>query len=153
MPWIPAKSFAKWCLVVNDKSTDSDKKQTPPRRGQSGKGFRRLLPAIRNSIAGLFTTLRTEPAFRQESLAFLVLAPLALWLGESNLERVLLVATLVLVLIMELINTAVESAVDRWGDEYNDFSKVAKDAASAAVFLSLLLVLFVWVMLLLPQAA
>lgn len=111
-------------------------------------GFRRFGPAIRHSVVGLGATLKTEAAFRQEIVGFLILVPVALWLGESNTEQVLLIGPLFLVLIVELLNSAVESAVDRWGNDYNEFTKAAKDAGSAAVFISLLLVIFVWVMLL-----
>jgi diacylglycerol kinase (ATP) len=112
-------------------------------------GLKRFAPAIRHSISGLKSTVKTESAFRQEICGFMLLAPVAVWLGESSIERVLLIAPLFIVLIVELLNSALESAVDRWGNEYNDFTKAAKDAGSAAVFLSLLLVVFVWVMLLL----
>ena len=61
----------------------------------------------------------------------------------------LLVASLVLVLLVELINTAIEAVVDRIGGEYHDLSKIAKDSASAAVAISLLLVMFAWGMLIL----
>jgi diacylglycerol kinase (ATP) len=110
-------------------------------------GFARLVPAIRHSVAGMMATLKTETAFRQEIGAFVILFPLALWLGQSPVEKVLLAAPLFLVLICELLNTALESAVDRWGEDYNEFTKAAKDAGSAAVFVSLMLVLFTWVML------
>jgi diacylglycerol kinase (ATP) len=51
---------------------------------------------------------------------------------------------MVLVMIAELLNTAIESAVDRIGYEWHAESKRAKDTASAAVLLSLLLCAGVW---------
>ncbi len=131
-----------------------DKSESSYRGSLSAKptprtGFARLMPAIRYSLAGIKTTLKTEVAFRQEIGAFVVLFPLALWLGNSSVDKVLLVAPLFLVLICELFNTALESAVDRWGQEYNEFSRIAKDAGSAAVFISLILVLTTWVIVLL----
>jgi diacylglycerol kinase (ATP) len=119
-----------------------------PGKPPSRTGFRRFGPAIKHSVFGLKATLKTESAFRQEVVGFFLLVPLALWLGESNIERLLLIAPLFLVLIVELLNSAIESAVDRWGNEYNEFTKAAKDAGSAAVFISLLLVVFTWAMLL-----
>jgi diacylglycerol kinase (ATP) len=50
----------------------------------------------------------------------------------------------VAVLVVELLNTAVESAIDRTGHEWHAQSKRAKDTASAAVLLSLLLCGGVW---------
>ena len=43
-----------------------------------------------------------------------------------------------------MLNTAIESAIDRVGPEWHDLSKRAKDMGSAAVLLSLLLCLGMW---------
>ena len=47
-------------------------------------------------------------------------------------------------LIVELLNSGIEAAIDRVSFELHDLSKRAKDLASAAVFLSLLLCAAVW---------
>lgn len=101
-------------------------------------GLNRIWHATRYSMDGLRAGW-TETAFRQEALAALVLVPLAFWLGQNWMERVLLAGTVLLVLIVELLNTCVETAVDRVGPEWHTLSKRAKDMGSAAVFLSLLL--------------
>jgi diacylglycerol kinase (ATP) len=111
---------------------------------QGKRGLRRLLDALGYSAAGLAVAWRGEEAFRQEVVLALVLVPLAFWLGQSNLERLLLVASWLLVMIIEILNTAVEATVDRIGDERHRLSGQAKDLGSAAVFLSLLLVALVW---------
>jgi diacylglycerol kinase (ATP) len=48
------------------------------------------------------------------------------------------------VLIVELLNSAIEAVVDRVSFEWHDLSKRAKDIASAAVLLSLLLCAGMW---------
>jgi diacylglycerol kinase (ATP) len=63
-------------------------------------------------------------------------------------ERVLLVAPLLIVLIVELMNSAIESVVDRIGTDQHKLSGRAKDQGSAAVFVSLTLVVFCWVLVL-----
>ena len=85
-----------------------------------------------------------EPAFRQEAILALLILPGACWLGQSWTEVVLLIGVVVAVLVVELLNTAVEAAVDRVGPEWHVQSKRAKDTASAAVLLSLLLCGGVW---------
>jgi diacylglycerol kinase (ATP) len=112
-------------------------------------GVRRLVGATVWSMAGLRSAFAGEEAFRQELMICLVLAPLGLWLGETAIERALLVGCLLLVLIVELLNTGIESVVDRVGADHHSLSKRAKDVGSAAVFLSLLTVIFVWSILLL----
>ena len=118
---------------------------TPPR---DLLDLRRVWRAAGYSFNGLITALKYESAFRQEMALFVVLAPLGLWLGHDNVERSLLVGSLMLVLIVELLNSAIETAVNRIGNEPHELSGRAKDIASAAVFLSLLLVVLVWVLIL-----
>ena len=49
-----------------------------------------------------------------------------------------------LVLIVELLNSAIEAVVDRIGDEHHELAGRAKDMGSAAVFISLANVMFIW---------
>ena len=71
----------------------------------------RVLRAAGYSIAGLRAALRKEAAFRQEVILFVVLAPLAFWLGRNGIERALLLGSLLLVLIVELLNSVGEGTV------------------------------------------
>jgi diacylglycerol kinase (ATP) len=77
-----------------------------------------------------------------------VLIPLAFFLAESAVDRVLLITPIFLVLIVEILNSAVESVVDRIGDEYHVLSGAAKDMGSAAVWLSLMLIIMTWLIIL-----
>jgi diacylglycerol kinase (ATP) len=79
----------------------------------------------------------------------LVLAPAALLLGNSAVEKVLLLLAIALVLLTEMLNSAVEAVVDRVGPEYHELSKQAKDMGSAAVFISLATFVAIWGLLLL----
>ena len=72
------------------------------------------------------------------------MTPLALLLGETGVEKALLISSVLLVLIVELINSSIETTIDRIGLERNDLSKHAKDMASGAVFISLLNLLMIW---------
>ncbi len=117
------------------------------------RGLARILQAMVNSAAGLRMAWRTESAFRQEVALAAVLLPLAMWLGQSWIERAMLAGGVVLVLIVELLNTAVEYTVDRVSLERNDLSKTAKDLGSAAVLLTLLLCAAIWAAVLLPRWA
>ena len=109
----------------------------------------RLPRATLHSCHGLRDAIKDEAAFRIELIAVIILAPLALWLGENGVERALLIAPLLVALIAELLNSAIESAIDRIGDEPHELSRRAKDLASAAVFVSLTLVAVVWALVLL----
>jgi diacylglycerol kinase (ATP) len=94
-------------------------------------------------LQGFRAAWKHESAFRQETLLTLVFLPLAIWLGESAVQIALLVSTLLLVVIIELLNSGIEAVVDRIGDELHKLLGRAKDMGSAAVFLSLLLMVVV----------
>lgn len=110
----------------------------------------RIVRAARYSLAGLRAAIANEAAFRQELALFIVLAPLGLWLGRNGVERTLLLGSLLLVLIVELLNSAIETLVNRIGSEHHELSGVAKDVASAAVFVALIQVPIVWALILVP---
>jgi len=111
---------------------------------KGAKGFKRLWLATIYSMRGLKWVFAHESAFRQELCLAAFLAPLGLWLGRTGLERALLLGVLLLVLIVELLNSGIEAAVDRFGGEIHELSGRAKDAGSAAVFISLATVVVVW---------
>ena len=114
-------------------------------------GFRRIVNATVFSLAGLRAAWRGEAAFRQECALALVMIPLGAWLGTTAVERVLLIGSCLLVLIVELLNTAVECVVDRVGTDHHELSGRAKDLGSAAVLVSLALVLVTWALIAWPQ--
>jgi len=107
-------------------------------------GFRRILRATVYSAQGFGHAWKHEAAFRQESVLALLLTPVGIWLGRTVVEQACLIGVLLLVLIVELLNSAIETAVDRHGDEFHELSGRAKDLGSAAVFVSLVLVVLVW---------
>ena len=106
-------------------------------------GLNRVWHAFGYSMAGLRAGWH-ETAFRQEALAALVLLPLSAWIGRNWVETALLGGSVLIVMIVELLNTGIETAIDRIGPEWHDLSKRAKDMGSAAVLLSLLLLVAIW---------
>jgi diacylglycerol kinase (ATP) len=111
-------------------------------------GFKRILKATCHSWSGFKAAWKFEAAFRQECVMALVLIPIALMLDMLAIEKILLIMSVFVVLIVELLNSAIETMVDRLGHEFHELSGRAKDIASAAVSLSLLLMVSVWLGLL-----
>ena len=107
-------------------------------------GIERLIKAFFYSLSGLKATFKSEAAFRQEVLLTACLVPVAAWVSETPKELLLLIGSLVLVMVVELLNSAIESVVDRVGMEHHELSGRAKDAASAAVLVSILLAVACW---------
>jgi diacylglycerol kinase (ATP) len=115
------------------------------------RGWRRVVKAFGFSMRGFKACYEVEEAFRQEVLVILPLLPLGLWLGETPVERALLLGILLVVPIVELLNSAIEANVDRVGFERHELSARAKDIASAAVFLTIVLAVLIWALILLPK--
>ena len=115
---------------------------TNPHKGRTG--LDRILRATGYSISWLRSAYQGESAFRQEFWLAVVLVPCAFWLGTSWVELSLLIGSVMLVLIVELLNSGIEAAIDRISLDLHPLSKRAKDLASAAVFLSLLLCGGIW---------
>jgi diacylglycerol kinase (ATP) len=115
----------------------------------NAKGIKRLINACFFSLAGFKATWTHEEAFRQEVILFLVTTPFALWLGETTIEKLLLIGSIILVMLVELLNSAVEAIVDRVGFEHHELSGRAKDIGSAAVLLSLVWAAITWALILL----
>ena len=118
-----------------------------PYKGKTG--LKRLWNACHYSAAGLAAAYRHEDAFRQEALLAVFLIPLALILPTTGVGHALMIASVLLVIIVELLNSAIEAAVDRISLDDHLLAKRAKDIGSAAVLISLLNVLAVWILVLL----
>ena len=107
-----------------------------------------LVKAFGYSSKGFIYAVKHERAFQQELIVGAAGIPLAVFLGDSGIERTLLIGSLFIVLIVELLNSAIEAVVDRIGSEQNELSGRAKDLGSLAVFVSLVNVVVVWVLVL-----
>lgn len=100
--------------------------------------------AFKNSWNGLKNAWRFQWAFRVECILFLFAIPCAFYLGKNVVEYVLLISSVLFLLIIELINSAIETTVNRIGFEYHELSGLAKDLASAAIFVVGINVLITW---------
>jgi diacylglycerol kinase (ATP) len=107
------------------------------------RGLSRVIHAFGYSLQGLQAGMH-EPAFKQEAYIAFVLIPLSFYLGNNWVETALLSGSVVFVLIVELLNTGLESAIDRVGPQWHDLSKRCKDLGSAAVLLSIVLCMSIW---------
>ena len=111
----------------------------------------RIFKAARWSMQGLQAAWLHESSFRLEVCLFVVLAPLGWWLGDTAVERVLLVGSMLLVLGIELLNSAIEAVIERYGAEFHPIAGRAKDMGSAAVFVLMLNVLLTWGAIVVPR--
>jgi diacylglycerol kinase (ATP) len=106
--------------------------------------------AFRWSLQGLRATWQVESSFRLEVYLFVALMPLGIYLGQTSVQKFLLVSVLLLILMVEVLNSAIEAVVDRWGSEHHELAGRAKDMGSAAVFLADVNAIVCWVFILCP---
>jgi diacylglycerol kinase (ATP) len=114
------------------------------------QGIARLINAIGYSRDGLGAAWKNEAAFREEVMFAIVAIPLALFLGNSGVDRALLIGSILLILIVEILNSGLEAIVDKASPEKHELAKQAKDMGSAAVMLSLVNAAVVWACVLWP---
>ena len=112
-------------------------------------GIKKLCLSCIYSAKGFKACYKSEFAFRLEVWIAVILIPIGYLLGESPVERVLLIVPIFIVLIIEMLNSAIEAVVDRISMEHHELSGFSKDVASAAVFLSLIIFLVSWTIILL----
>ena len=111
----------------------------------------RILKATQWSLQGLRAAWLHESSFRLEVWLLVVAVPLALWLGDSGLERAVMIGSCLLVLAAELLNSAIEAVIERYGPEHHELAGRAKDMGSAAVFVLMMNVLVCWGLILVPR--
>ena len=120
------------------------KRQEPPR----AKGLRALIDKLYASFgfscSGLKAVFISDQSFRLEVFFGFILLPLSFWLNRDFCERSLLIGSYALVLIVELLNTALEDVVDWISPEKHPIAKKIKDTGSAAVFISILVLILTW---------
>ena len=119
--------------------------------GHCPRGPGRVLKAGQWSFQGLKAAWLHESSFRLEVCLAVVMAPLGLWLGDTAVERILLVGALLLVLAAELLNSAIEAVIERFGNEFHELAGRAKDMGSAAVFVLMMNVVLAWGLILGPR--
>lgn len=114
------------------------------------RNFRNFIASVRYSIEGFFAALKHEPSFREDLLFAILLVPLAIWLPINAVSTALMIGSLILILIVELLNSAIEWIIDYLRPEQHPLAKRIKDMASAAVFLSYINCIVIWIIMLWP---
>ncbi|XQW86642.1 diacylglycerol kinase [Thalassotalea piscium] len=113
------------------------------------KGLKRLYLASVNSFRAFKWLYQHESAFKQELLLLILVIPTTFLFDISLKEQAILVLTVIFIMFTEVINTAIEAVVDRVGLDIHPLSGLAKDLGSAAVLLSMIIAVIIWLVILL----
>jgi len=117
------------------------------------RSFRNFFSSVRYSLEGFFAAMKHEPSFREDIIFALLLTPFAIILPVDAVSTAVMIGSLFVILIVELLNSAIEWTIDYVRPEQHPLAKRIKDMASAAVFLSYLNCLAIWLILLWPSNA
>lgn len=115
------------------------------------KGLKKFINSFTYPIKGLLYAYRNEQNLAVDVGIALVVIILGLLFGVSKMEWLVLILTIGLVISCELINTAIEAVVDLVTQEYHPLAKVAKDTASAAVFIFAIVAVIVGIIIFVPK--
>lgn len=108
------------------------------------KSWLKIFAAAGYSWQGLVFAFKSERAFQQEVILGVPMMIFAALSVHTPLEKIMLIGSVLLVWMAELLNTAIEAVVARISLDIHPLSKVAKDTASAAVLMTLLITGLTW---------
>ena len=108
-----------------------------------------LLARTGFALQGLRIAATSEASFRTELLAAVVTMAVTAWLRPGWFWGALMAVAIGLVLALELVNTALEHAMDGLHSDHAPFVAVVKDCAAAAVLVSVVLAVILFVFMLL----
>lgn len=113
-------------------------------KGQAG--FGRIVKAAGYSADGFMAAYKNEAAFRQAFWLNLVLLIALVFVPLTIPMKMILLIASFLSIIVELFNTGLEASIDHTSTEQHPLAKIGKDVGSAAQFLSLTLIVILWLM-------
>ena len=94
-----------------------------------------------NSINGIKETLK-EDSFILELIGGLFLIPFLIFIETDYLIKILIIVIYFLLLAFELINTSIEKLSDKIKKDFDPDIKIIKDISSGAVFVVLIILIF-----------
>ena len=96
------------------------------------------------ALDGLAWMIKNEVSFKIEVVLGTIFIFISFFLDISLSKHLFLIFVIVLIFILECINSAIESIVNMVMPDFNPLAKIAKDTASSAVCLSIILAVISW---------
>ena len=96
------------------------------------------------ALKGLKDLLKTESSFKIELLVVLLLIPVIFIIDTTLTNKLIMFVTLLLMPLVETLNSAIERVVDLVTLEHHEMAGRAKDVGSAAVFISIVIFVVTW---------
>lgn len=104
-----------------------------------------LFKNTRYALEGLMEVTKNEPSFRLQIVLFSC-GMLTAWLLPIPFHYQAILGTSLFIPVMaEIMNSAIERTVDLVTFDHHELAKRAKDAGAALVFVSLVMLGFIWI--------
>ena len=121
------------------------------RRKNKKRGLKRFFNSFKYSLEGLAYAYKYEQSMFIHILVCVIVIIFGLLLKISYFEWLFCFLLFGLVMGTELINTSLEAVVDLVSPEKNPLAKIAKDTASAAVFVLSIVAFVSGILIFLPK--
>ncbi len=121
------------------------------RNNQKRRGFKRFVASFKYSFQGLIYTYQQEQSLVIHLIITIMVVIGGLLLKINLMEWLFCLLLMGLVLATELINTSLEAVVDLVCPQKHPLAKIAKDTASAAVFVFSLVAFISGIIIFLPK--
>ncbi|MDD2181484.1 MAG: diacylglycerol kinase [Bacilli bacterium] len=118
---------------------------------QKKRGIKRFLNSFKYSFDGLKYAYKYEQSLTIHFGISLIVIISGLYLKISLIEWLLCLLLMGVVMATELINTSLEAVIDLTCPEIHPLAKIAKDTASAAVFVFSTVAFFSGLIIFLPK--
>jgi len=106
-------------------------------RIESYKTSSDVLKSFKYAFSGISYVLKTSRNFKIQLIFAVTSLMIGFLLQISQINYVILIATIMSVLILEIINTSIESIVDLVVEkEFSSLAKISKDTSAGAVLLA-----------------
>ena len=106
-------------------------------RIESYKTSNSLLKSFKYAFSGISYVLKTSRNFKIQLIFAVTSLMIGFLLKISQINYVILIATIMSVLILEILNTSIESIVDLIvKKEFSNLAKISKDTSAGAVLLA-----------------
>ena len=115
------------------------------------RGLNRFFNSFKYSIQGLKYAYKYEQSMTIHFFAAIVVIVAGIFLKISLMEWLICFMLFGLVMATELINTSIEAVVDLTCPDIHPLAKVAKDTASAAVFVFAMVALISGLIIFVPK--
>ena len=121
-------------------------------RTESYKTSINVLKSFKYAFSGITYVLKTSRNFKIQLIFAVTSLMIGFLLQISQINYVILIATIMSVLILEILNTSIESIVDLVvKKEFSSLAKISKDTSAGAVLLASIYSVIIAVYIFVPK--